>query len=100
MKDPTRIIYKPLLGEKVLKIHVPKNRFCFWVAPYANKIEIKEAVETLFSIKNKVLKVHTMMVKGKLRRRGRNSGYRPDRKKAIVFLASGATIKALSDYIS
>ena len=50
----------------------------------ANKIEIRNAVEKLFGVK--VAKVNTINCKGKLKRMGRNEGYTPDRKKAVVIL--------------
>ena len=51
----------------------------------SNKIEIARAVETLFGVK--VVKVNTVSVKGRFKRMGRNEGYRPDWKKAIVTLS-------------
>jgi large subunit ribosomal protein L23 len=57
------------------------------VAPAATKQEIRQAVEHIFKVR--VEGVRTMSVRGKLRRRGRYSGYRPDWKKAYVTLAEG-----------
>jgi large subunit ribosomal protein L23 len=57
----------------------------------ANKVEIRQAVETIF--KAKVLSVKTMNVKGKKRRMGRTTGKRPDWKKVIVTLAPGENIE-------
>ena len=54
------------------------------VAKDANKTEIKLAVEKIFGVK--VESVNTVTCKGKLKRMGRNQGYTPDRKKAIVTL--------------
>ena len=42
------------------------------------------AVEKVFGVK--VASVNTVTCKGKLKRMGRNAGYTPDRKKAIVTL--------------
>lgn len=67
------------------------NQVSFKVHPRANKIEIKQAVETLF--KRKVLEVRTLNVRGKRRRMGRNVGRRSDWKKAIVKLAPGENIE-------
>ena len=50
----------------------------------ANNIEIRNAVEKLFGVK--VAKVNTINCKGKLKRMGRNEGYTPNRKKAVVIL--------------
>jgi large subunit ribosomal protein L23 len=61
------------------------------VHKWANKAEVKQAVETLF--KTKVLDVKTMNMQGKGRRMGRSFGKKPDWKKAIVKLAPGENIE-------
>ena len=53
----------------------------------ANKTQIKQAVEKLFKVK--VADVRTATFEGKLRRRGRYSGYARDWKKAYVRLKAG-----------
>ena len=63
----------------------------FEVALEANKIEIKTAVEALFSVK--VVDVHTQIMRGKEKRVGRFMGQRPNWKKAIVTLAAGNKIE-------
>ena len=63
----------------------------FEVAMEANKIEIKRAIETLFSVK--VVDVHTQVMRGKDKRMGRFIGRRPNWKKAIVTLADGERIE-------
>ena len=63
------------------------NKYTFKVAKNANKVEIAQAVETLFGVK--VAKVNTISVKGKMKRMGRYAGFRPEWKKAIVTLAEG-----------
>ena len=68
-----------------------EDKYTFLVAPWANKIEIKQAIEKLFNVK--VLKVNTLVDRGKLRRMGRFQGRQPDRKKAIVTLKPGDKIK-------
>jgi large subunit ribosomal protein L23 len=57
------------------------------VNPRANKTQIRAAVEEIFKVK--VAEVRTANLEGKLRRRGRFSGYRPDWKKAYVRLKPG-----------
>ena len=57
----------------------------------SNKIEIKRAVESIFSVK--VDSVRTIRVHGKPKRQGRYSGHRPDWKKALVTLRKGETIE-------
>jgi large subunit ribosomal protein L23 len=50
-------------------------------------LTLKEAIERIFKVK--VQHVRTMKVPGKMRRRGRYVGYRPDWKKAYVTLREG-----------
>ena len=67
------------------------NQVSFRVHPRANKIEIKQAVETLFGAK--VKEVKTLNVRGKRRRMGKNVGKKADWKKAVVKLAPGESIQ-------
>ncbi len=77
------IIIKPIITEKSMQ-GIANKTYTFQVAINANKIEIANAVETVFGVK--VKKVNTMRVKGHLRRQGRTEGYTADWKKAIVTL--------------
>ena len=77
------IILKPVLTEKGYD-GIADKKYTFIVKKSANKIEIRNAVEKLFGVK--VAEVNTLNCKGKLKRMGRNAGYTPDRKKAIVTL--------------
>jgi large subunit ribosomal protein L23 len=61
-----------------------KGAYSFEVNKKANKNEIKNAVEKIYSVK--VRKVRTANQRGKYRRRGRNFGQTPSWKKAVVFL--------------
>jgi len=56
----------------------------------ANKIEIKKAIEHIFSVR--VVNVNTIRMMGKPKRLGRYNGKRPDWKKAIVTLREGDKI--------
>ena len=88
MKDPRDIIIKPVVSEKSYAAY-DGNVYTFVVAPDANKIEIRKAVEELFA--TKVASVRTLNRKGK-RKRNRTSGVwssRASRKRAIVTLAAG-----------
>ena len=81
------IIKRPVITEKGLTLKENERTLCFEVDDSANKQEIQEAVEQLFKVK--VQQVRTMVVPGKLRRRGKYSGYRADWKKAYVTLREG-----------
>ena len=77
------IIIKPVLTEKGYD-GIADKKYTFYVKKDANKTQIKMAVEKIFGVQ--VAKVNTVTCKGKLRRMGRNEGYTPARKKAIVTL--------------
>ena len=77
------IILKPVLTEKGYD-GIATKTYTFIVKKDANKTQIKQAVEEIFGVK--VANVNTVTCKGKLKRMGRNEGYTPDRKKAIVTL--------------
>jgi large subunit ribosomal protein L23 len=85
-----KIIRSPSVTEKNTFLRSDHNRYVFKVDRNSNKTEIKRAVENLFNVK--VESVNTMIVKGKKKRMGRYSGYRPNWKKAIVKLPEGQTI--------
>jgi len=90
MKSPYQILQKPIVTEKSLDVKERHATLCFRVDPKASKIEIKEAVQALFKVK--VASVHTSGYVGKMRRRGRTFGYRPDWKKAYVKLKTGEKV--------
>ena len=81
------VIRRPIITEKGHNKREAENTLCFEVHPEANKIEIRQAVETVFRVK--VADVKTSNYAGKLRRRGRFTGYASDWKKAYVRLQAG-----------
>jgi len=113
VKDPHIIILRPHITEKSVSMSYgdPKIRdesqlqrkYTFIVAPSANKIEIKSAIEAIYNAGKKgkeehieVETVRTLNVRGKMRRVGnRAKGKRPDFKKAVVTLKRG---QVLEDY--
>ena len=86
MKDARTIVRKVLITEKGTALREVRNQYVFEVARDANKIEIKRAVETIFSVKVAIDGVRTMQQHGKVKRQGRFSGRRNDWKKAVVTL--------------
>ncbi len=84
-----QIIIRPLITEKNTNL-MQFNKYSFEVDRNATKPQIKRAIEEIFNVR--VTAVHTMNVRGKLRRRGRQYGYTADWKKAIVTLAEGDRI--------
>jgi large subunit ribosomal protein L23 len=87
MKNIYDVIVRPIVTEKAVNKKDAEQTLCFEVSAMANKTEIKAAVQKLFKVK--VADVHTVKTVGKLRRRGRFSGYRSDWKKAYVRLKAG-----------
>ena len=87
MKKGQDIILAPVITEKSM-YGVAEKKYTFKVANDANKIEIAQAVEELFGVS--VSKVNTVSVRGRFKRMGRNEGYRPDWKKAIVTLTESS----------
>lgn len=94
------ILIKPILTEKQTAISEEfPNRYGFRVAPSANKVEIKNAVEQMYGVK--VDRINTINYPGKRKSRftkagvvnGRTSAY----KKAIVTLKEGEVIDLFSN---
>ena len=86
--NANEIIRRPLVTEKRTMMREDgKNVIAFEVAPHANKIEVKNAVEALFKVK--VDSVRMFNVRGKVKRMGRFEGKRRDWRKAYVKLKAG-----------
>jgi large subunit ribosomal protein L23 len=85
------IILAPVITEKGTAAGEKANQVIFRVRPGASKDAIREVVERLFKVT--VLRVRTLRVLGKKRRRGRVVGSRPDWKKAYVTLKQGDRIE-------
>ena len=81
--QPQDVILKPVLTEKGYD-GIADKRYTFKVLITANKIQIRNAIEQMFGVK--VESVNTVTCRGKLKRMGRNEGYTPTTKKAIVTL--------------
>ena len=84
MKDPRLVVRRALITEKGTVLRELRNQYHFEVTRDANKIEIKRAIEAIFSVK--VDSVRTQQLRGKVRRQGRFPGKKSDWKKAIVTL--------------
>ena len=83
MKSPYDIIIAPVVTEASMD-GIANKKYTFKVAKDANKSEIAEAVEKLFSVK--VASVNTINMKKKPKRMGVHSGYTSEWKKAVVTL--------------
>ncbi len=90
------ILQKPVITERGLDLK-ERGTMVFRVSAKANKVQIKTAVETLFKVK--VDSVRTALFEGKMRRRGRTFGYRPDWKKAYVKLKPGQKVPEYAESV-
>ena len=90
MKSPRDVIIRPVVSEKSYA-GLELNTYTFLVDPRANKTEIKEAVQAIWSVR--VISVNTLNRAGKVKRRGWTKGKRADQKRAIVTLAAGDSIE-------
>jgi len=90
-KDSTayRVLVRPIISEKTSRLE-KERQYAFVVADYANKVEIKKAIEKHYRVH--VTKVNIVNVFGKAVRSGRTFGKRSDWRKAYVTIKSGETI--------
>jgi large subunit ribosomal protein L23 len=87
MSQRSHCLLRPIVTEKSTLLKEKGGVLCFEVSRRANKIDIRRAVEEQFKVK--VATVRTVRMPGKLRRVGRFSGHKSDRRKAYVRLAPG-----------
>jgi large subunit ribosomal protein L23 len=85
-----QLLVRPLVTEKTAKIAETGNWLTFEVLPDATKPELKTAVERLYGVE--VLKVNTLIQKGKARGFKGRAGQRSDVKKAFIKLKDGQSI--------
>jgi large subunit ribosomal protein L23 len=89
-----QVLIAPQISEKATRVADESEQVIFIVAPGAKKSEIKAAVELLFKVAVKSVQVAN--IKGKLKRTGRNMGYRSNTRKAFVCLRQGQEISFAS----
>ena len=94
-----QILIKPLITEKSNRLSEEQTQYTFVVDKGANKIEIKHAVEEMYSVSVDSVNTVVMPAKSKLRntKTGVVRGRKPSYKKAIVTLAAGEEINFFSD---
>jgi large subunit ribosomal protein L23 len=85
--SPYEVIRGPLVTEKSETLRAEQRTMSFRVHRQATKTDIRNAVRKVFNVE--VADVRTASYKGKLKRRGRTFGYRPNWKKAFVKLKAG-----------
>jgi large subunit ribosomal protein L23 len=84
------VILRPVVTERSTLLQDDLRTYTFIVAKDANKLEVRNAVQSLFSVK--VESVRTANYQGKWRRVGRSVGRKAAYKKAVVRLAEGDSI--------
>ena len=91
-KDPAlyRTIEKPVVTEKAVTL-AGSNKYVFKVWQKTNKIEVRKAIEKLYGVKVKDIRIINTI--GKKRQVGRFEGWKPGFKKAIVALEKGYKIE-------
>ena len=90
--DIHRVLVKPTITEKSTILQ-ETGKYTFEVAPKANKVEVKEAVEKSFGVS--VLDVNISKLQGKRKRYGPRIAKQPDVKKAVVTLKPGDRINLI-----
>jgi large subunit ribosomal protein L23 len=95
--DARDILKRPVISEKSYGL-LDENKYTFLVHPDANKIQIKQAVEEVFSVT--VVSVNTANRQGKRKRTRAGFGQRNSTKRAIVALAEGDRIDIFGGPVS
>jgi large subunit ribosomal protein L23 len=95
--DLSEVLLEPLLTEKTVRQQQEKNQYTFVVHPDANKIEIRQALQSQFDVE--VDDVRTMNVTGKPRRVRGIPGYTSNWKKAMISLEEGEHIEAVEGLV-
>ena len=93
------ILVKPIISEKAEMLSDSSNQYSFIVNQKANKVEVRKAVEEMYSVN--VASVNTMIMPAKAKNRNTRSGLIKGRvssyKKAIVTLVEGEEIDFYGD---
>jgi large subunit ribosomal protein L23 len=85
-KNPRDVVIAPVVSEKSYGL-IDEGKYTFLVDPRSNKTEIKQAVESIFSVK--VDSVNTLNRAGKRKRTRFGWGARKDTKRAVITLKEG-----------
>jgi large subunit ribosomal protein L23 len=86
----SNILIRPIMTEKSSTGLATDRTYAFEVGVSANKVEIRDAIESYYGVK--VTTVNTMVVRGKTKRFGKYFGKRKNWKKAYVTLNEGHSL--------
>lgn len=95
--DLSQVVIRPVVSEKTYVLS-SLGKYTFRVHPDAHRTQVAQAIETMFEVK--VVKVRTMSVKSKPKRRGVTRGRTRAWKKAIVEVAQGQSIPIFQSFES
>ncbi len=84
------VLVRPLITEKTTTFLGNDRTYAFEVGISANKIQIKNAIQSYYEVN--VERVRTIVMRGKTKRFGRKFGKRKNWKKAYITLCEGDTI--------
>lgn len=87
------VLLAPYVTEKT-SLGVRDGKYVFTVSAEKNKFEIKRAVEKIYGVKVRAVRIINMP--GKKRRLGKIVGRVPGFKKAVVILGNGQSIEGLA----
>ena len=87
-----KVLLKPVITEKSTILQ-ESGKYTFRIAPKANKIVVKEAVEKGFDVT--VMDVNITKIHGKRKRYGPRLAKQPDISKAVVTLKPGDRINLI-----
>lgn len=90
MDNVYKTIKMQIISEKGTDLAQKNNQYLFRVAPEANKIDVKRAVEKIYNVT--VTNVQIVNRPGKVKRRGLVFGRTPATKRAVVRLKEGDSI--------
>ncbi len=90
MSDPRDLILEPVVSEKSYDLIEQHNTYTFLVDRRATKDQIRHAMERIFDVR--VVKVNTLIRRGKRKRTRWVMGRRSDIKRAMVTLAPGDSV--------
>lgn len=88
--NPYQILSKPVLSEKSTLVREDLKQYTFKVDLRASKTDVRKAVEAVYGVK--VVKVQTLITRGKVVRKGNSVSLTSKTKKAVVTLVEGAKL--------